>query len=131
MGPVQATHLVLGGLEMGVRPLVVGTTTLFFAISATARDLNGRYTNSPLKGWFDQLSSGKGRCCSIADGNSVADPDWESKNGHYRVRLKGEWIDVPDDAVVTEPNRAGQAIVWPLDELDGLGIRCFMPGNMS
>jgi hypothetical protein len=118
-------------MEMGIRLLALGTTTLFFAISATARDLNGRYANSPLKVWFDQLSSGKGRCCSIADGNSVADPDWESKNGHYRVRLKGEWIDVPDDAVIREPNRAGQTIVWPLDELDGLGIRCFLPGNMS
>jgi len=34
----------------------------------------------------------------MADGQSVADPDWESKDGHYRVRLENNWIDVPDDA---------------------------------
>ena len=33
--------------------------------------------------------------------------------GHYRVRLNGEWIVVPDNAVVTEPNKFGPAVVWP------------------
>ena len=39
------------------------------------------------------------RCCSDADGSVVSDVDWELKDGHYRVRLEGQWIDVPDDAV--------------------------------
>jgi len=56
--------------------------------SVTARDLDGRYANSPLKQWFDNLASGKGLCCSMADGESVADLDWESKDGHYRVRIE-------------------------------------------
>ena len=38
-----------------------------------ARDLDGRYANSPLKPWFDHLASGKGLCCSMADGESVAE----------------------------------------------------------
>jgi hypothetical protein len=54
-----------------------------------------------LNGWFDKLASGRGLCCSLIDGVTIADPDWESKDGHYRVRLGGEWIDVPDDALVT------------------------------
>ena len=29
---------------------------------AHARDPEGRYTNSPLHGWFEQLASKKGRC---------------------------------------------------------------------
>ena len=29
-----------------------------------ARDLDGRYANSPLKQWFDNLKSGRGLCCS-------------------------------------------------------------------
>jgi hypothetical protein len=37
----------------------------------------------------------------------VSDVDWDTKDGHYRVRLEGEWIDVPEDALITEPNRAG------------------------
>ena len=37
--------------------------------SVSARD-DGRYANSPLKTWFDQLASKKGLCCSFADGVS-------------------------------------------------------------
>jgi hypothetical protein len=101
-----------------------------FAGSAAARD-DGRYANSPLKSWFDSLRSGKGPCCSDADGSAVADVDWESKDGHYRVRLHGEWIDVPDDAVITEPNRAGRTMVWPMWGTVGISIRCFLPGSMT
>ncbi len=95
-----------------------------------ARD-DGRYTNSPLKPWFDSLKSSKGLCCSVADGLAVADPDWESKDGRYRVRLEGAWVDVPDDAVITEPNRFGRTMVWPTTGSLGTSIRCFMPGTMS
>jgi hypothetical protein len=49
-----------------------------------ARD-DGRYAHSPLKPWFHGLKSGKGLCCSDAGGFAVSDPDWESKNGHYRA----------------------------------------------
>jgi hypothetical protein len=94
-----------------------------------ARD-DGRYAGSPLKQWFDSLKSGKGPCCSDADGYAVADPDWESKSGHYRVRIEGEWHDVPDEAVITEPNRAGRTMVWPIKVWSGVTIRCFMPGAM-
>jgi hypothetical protein len=96
-----------------------------------ARDPDGRYANSPLKQWFDSLKSGKGPCCSDADGSAVADVDWESKDGHYRVRLDGQWLDVPDDAVITEPNRVGRTMVWPIHGWGGLTIRCFMPGSMT
>jgi hypothetical protein len=97
---------------------------------AVARD-DGRYAGSPLKPWFDSLKSGKGPCCSDADGSAVADVDWESKDGHYRVRLEGQWIDVPGDAVITEPNRAGRTMVWPVKDSLGISIRCFLPGSMT
>jgi hypothetical protein len=103
---------------------------LLFIESAVARD-DGRYAGSPLKQWFDSLKSAKGSCCSVADGFTVSDPDWDSKDGHYRVRLDGEWIEVPDDAVVTEPNRYGRTMVWPIQSPTGKSIRCFMPGSMS
>jgi hypothetical protein len=41
-----------------------------------------------LNEWFNRLASGKGLCCSFADGFAVSDVDWESKDGHYRVRLE-------------------------------------------
>src|SRR5450756_1439524 len=103
---------------------------LIFTSAALARD-DGRYAGSPLKPWFDHLASGKGLCCSMADGESVADPDWESKDGHYRVRLENNWVDVPDDAVITEPNRAGSTMVWPIRFDNQISIRCFMPGSMT
>jgi hypothetical protein len=98
-------------------------------IVTPARD-DGRYANSPLKSWFDQLASGKGLCCSFADGFRVDDVDWDTQDGHYRVRLNDEWIVVPDNAVVTEPNRFGPAVVWPYMNSDGqTQIRCFLPGS--
>lgn len=90
---------------------------------------DGRYANSPLKPWFDQLASGKGLCCSFADGVKVENVDWDTQNGRYRVRLNGQWIVVPDSALVTEPNKFGPAVVWPYLDGDGVTqIRCFMPG---
>jgi len=118
-------------MKITARALVLGTMTVLLMDNVKARDLDGRYLDSSLKEWFDQLASGRGRCCSVADGETVADSDWDSRDGHYRVRLKGNWVDVPDDAVVTEPNRTGRTMVWPLNSLDGLGIRCFMPASIS
>jgi len=111
--------------------LTLSTVVVCVVGTGVARDLDGRYANSPLKSWFDHLASGKGVCCSMADGETVADPDWESKDGHYRVRLENNWIDVPDDAVITEPNRAGRTMVWPIRSGDQISIRCFIPGSMT
>jgi hypothetical protein len=98
-------------------------------IVALVRD-DGRYANSPLKSWFDQLASEKGLCCSFADGFRVDNVDWDTQDGHYRVRLNGQWIVVPDNAVVTEPNKFGAAVVWPYMGTDGqTQIRCFLPGT--
>ena len=59
----------------------------------------------------------------------VQDVDWDTQDGHYRVRIHGEWIVLPDAAVVTEPNRFGPTVVWPYNDRYGnTQIRCFMPG---
>lgn len=116
------------------RPLIVGAMLLMLPLASApgvARDPDGRYANSPLKQWFDSLASGRGPCCSDADGYALSDVDWESGNGQYRVRIDGEWHDVPKDAVITEPNRVGRTMVWPIRGYQGLSIRCFMPGSMT
>lgn len=100
-----------------------------------ARD-NGQYAQSPLKGWFDSLKSGKGPCCSDADGTALSDVDWDFKDGHYRVRVEGQWIVVPDEAVLTQPNLAGRTMVWPIYYRTmgapvRIEIRCFLPGSMT
>jgi hypothetical protein len=84
-----------------------------------------------LDDWFGTLQNGKGPCCDGTDAKRVDDADWESRNGHYRVRINGEWVDVPEQAVVNGPNLAGRTMVW-LYYLDGHPKpRCFMPGSMS
>src|SRR5579871_4176002 len=103
-------------------------SSAFVPTPALARD-DGRFANSQLKPWFDKLASGKGLCCSFADGVKVENVDWDTQDGRYRVRLNGQWIDVPPEAVVTEPNRFGPAVVWPYQDAAGkTQIRCFMPG---
>jgi hypothetical protein len=116
-------------------PLTVCASVVLAAVSPRpghARD-DGRYagSNPELKSWFDSLRSAKGPCCSDADGTALSDVDWESKGGHYRVRLDGVWVDVPDDAVITVPNRVGRTMVWPMYHNGEPTPRCFMPGSMT
>jgi hypothetical protein len=102
---------------------------LLFPGLAFPRDLDGKYENSPLKRWFESLASRRGFCCSFADGQSVEDVDWETKDGKYRVRLDSQWIEVPPDALVTAPNKFGLAVVWPYKDYEGrTQVRCFIPG---
>jgi len=109
---------------------VVALCVLVFVPKNLAARDDGRYANSPLKPWFDKLASGKGLCCSFADGVRVENVDWDTQGGSYRVRLNGEWIIVPDAALVTEPNKFGPAVVWPYQDNNGATqIRCFMPGT--
>jgi hypothetical protein len=115
-----------------IGPAVAGIAlcaSVFVPAQLQARD-DGRFANSPLKPWFDRLASGKGLCCSFADGVTVEDVDWDTQDGRYRVRLDGRWIIVPDAALVTEPNKFGRAVVWPYQDATGATqIRCFIPGS--
>lgn len=110
--------------------ILLAAALICAASFAMARD-DGRYAQSPLKQWFDGLASKRGPCCSDADGFAVSDVDWEAKDGKYRVRLKDQWHDVPDDALITEPNRVGKTMVWPIEYPGQIHIRCFMPGAMT
>lgn len=123
--------LIIVGFAIGLAMFATGVGLwLIFATAVFARD-NGQYAqvDPAIREWFGGLQSKQGGlCCSFADGFSIDDPDWETKGDQYRVRIKGEWIDVPPEAVVTSPNRIGRAIVWPLESRGKTYIRCFMPG---
>ena len=93
-----------------------------------------------LDGWYEKLESGKGPCCDGSEAAHVEPSDWETQNkprSHYKVRLDGVWADVPDEAVVTGPNRDGRTLVWYYDSwtghsgIPGKVIKCFMPGTMT
>jgi hypothetical protein len=114
-----------------------------FLPSASAHDPSGQwaYLSNDLKEWFKSLHTGnRGTpCCEEADGQHVADVDWDTQKDdageiHYRVFLLGSWREVPNEAVITEPNRFGPAVVWPVYARGVSGqkefsfIRCFLPG---
>jgi hypothetical protein len=100
---------------------------------------DGRYASSPLKPWFESLRNGWGQsCCDLADGIEVVDGDWDTHDGHYRVRLASGWTVVPDQAVVQGPNHSHKAVVWLWNEealkdewgiIPASPIHCFLPGT--
>ena len=95
---------------------------LLVSVPAFARD-DGRYAQSPLKAWFDSLKSKKGLCCAEADGR---DTEYDIRKDKYWVPVNGVWTQVPDEALLTEPNKVGRTMLW-LDPLER--IRCFIPGS--
>ena len=107
--------------------LVSFVVVLSVATTAFAHDPE----HPELNGWYESLHSGKGPCCDGSDAKRVDDADWESKDDHYRVRIHGEWVDVPNEAVVPGPNLAGRTMVWPYFQNGQTKVRCFMPGSMG
>ena len=103
-----------------------------FVSHAWPRDLTGKYAQSPDHEWVKSLHSPRGAwCCDLADGHTVLDADWQSKDSHYQVRIEGNWIDVPEDAVIGEPNKIGQTIVWMYRVNGEPVVTCFLPGSGS
>lgn len=120
LDPTWAHKIIVYGVTLAVVILLFGVVRCSHAHDHSRPDLTP---------WFESLHSGKGPCCDGSDALAIDDPDWDSANGHYRVKLEGEWVDVPDDAVITEPNRDGRALVWPYRKDGKLNqVRCFMPG---
>jgi hypothetical protein len=92
--------------------------------------------------WLHGLSSKKsgGSCCNGFDGKPPQ--AWVRTSGtgiygegsHYEVMIEHNWVTVPDDAVITEPNKFGAAVVWYSTSHNGehtnFNIKCFLPGEL-
>jgi hypothetical protein len=91
-------------------------------------------TSPEVKAWAGTLENKlKEGCCSTADGWKPEEVEYDMKGNKYRVKIDGEWYEVPSDAVVDVPNRFGFAVVWYYRSwLNGMkpsvSIRCFIPG---
>src|ERR1700730_7397128 len=101
-------------------------------VPALARD-NGQYNSvSPeVRQWFRAQKSPKtgALCCNEADG-AYAEED--IRNGVYWTRFeltKGEWIPVPPDVVIKDPNRNGAPVAWWYCQDGKVQIRCYAPGG--
>ena len=98
---------------------------------------NGQYADVPndIRSWFKGVLSPRGvPCCDIADGHRTT---WKGDEaGRYWVPINGEWVQVPEEAVVYNAgNPVGDAVVWytsfpnDINYLNSIFIRCFVPGN--
>ena len=87
-----------------------------------------------IKAWANSLENKwKEGCCSTADGWKPQEVEYDMKGNKYRVKIEGQWYDVPPEAVITSPNRFGFPVVWYYQTwLNGIrpsiSIRCFIPG---
>jgi hypothetical protein len=120
-----------GGQNLGPAIASIGVAILLVLLVAPARAHD--HARPGLDGWYSGLKSGKGPCCDGpgVDALHLAEVDWESKDGRYRVRIEGEWVDVPDEAVLKEANRDGRTLVWPTWRDGKRAVRCFIPGMMT
>lgn len=110
----------------------IATTGIALGILAglTLGNVRAHDHNHPaLNDWYRSLySKGGAWCCT---GDDAEEAEWDTAGGKYRVRIDGEWIDVPDEAIVLGPNKAGAAKVWRT-YVDGYpGVRCFLPGSLT
>ena len=75
---------------------------------------------------------------SVIAPNSV--PCWMSSDGHrtsydvrggaYWVPIEGQWIQVPDRAVIRDQgNPIGEAVVWYVHHRGSIIISCFVPAD--
>jgi hypothetical protein len=117
--------------SLSLATCAIALSSLALAAISQARD-NGQYSQVPkqIRTWIENLTDHRGiPRCATADG---AVPDaWEMGADHYRVRIYGEWLDVPDAAVIKAPNRLGHAVVWIDASEDVMGVRCFLPGPQT
>jgi hypothetical protein len=132
----------------GVVIVICGATvrsylTLFVAlgifspvVSLQAGDTGQNRQVSPeIKLWAGALTNETGiGCCTIANGLIPEEIEWDISANSYRVKVDGQWLFVPDEAIIKAPNRLGYAAVW--FEIDHdlefeeytISIRCFLPG---
>ena len=111
---------------IGLALLLAGMIYLATINFVQAHDHKNAANNEWLKSLY---SRGGAWCC---DGNDTDDiEDWDTKGGKYRVKWRGQWFDVPDEALVDGPNKGGGALLWMNKGWGDVKPRCFMPGTLS
>ncbi len=116
-----------------VLPLILGVLPTGLGV---ARD-NAQFAQADpqTRQWFrDQISPRTGvHCCDESDGVYAEE---DIRDGHYWTRFpqsNGEWMQVPDEVVIKDPNRNGAPVVWWYADIDHgqriVKIRCYAVGS--
>ena len=117
------------------------------ALLSTIRPAEPRYVGAEqiqysqeIQDWIKSLKSDRqsSPCCDMSDGDFTSQAIRTGADGklHWWATVNGEWVEIPDEAVVTEGNKLGRPVIWYL-QWPGLGggtvtyIRCFLPGALG
>jgi hypothetical protein len=129
--PTCLTHRTPG---LGFRALSL-LILLLLGDAVKAEDHGQLGPMSPeVKAWAGTLENKLNQeCCASADGWKPEEIEYDIAGGRYRVRIDGEWYDVPREAVLEVPNKFGFPVVWYYRTWDNgvsasVQIRCFIPG---
>src|SRR4029077_14942855 len=86
--------------------------TMALTTAALAFD-NGQYDHVPpdIRAWFKSVIAPNGvPCCDESDGHRTS---YDVRGGAYWVPIEGQWMQVPDRAVIRDQgNPIGEAVVW-------------------
>lgn len=99
---------------------------------APLRPAKPDYSQIPpeIRNWFRSQKNPKTGvlCCDESDGVYAEE---DIRDGEYWARWPAnpEWMKVPDDVVIRDPNRHGAPVVWWIYENGKPAIRCFAPGG--
>lgn len=103
---------------------------LLFAITGAvaAKDLTGKYKNSPYKTWFDSQQNAYGwSCCEEADAHAYY--------GDYQINPDGsvtaDGIKIESEKVLKGNNPTGHAVWWFVGEGKDRSTFCFSPGSLG
>jgi hypothetical protein len=117
---------------MALRLVALLTVTLLSLMSVARAIDTGQFENVPddVRAWFKSVRSPSGvPCCDIADGHRTA---YDVRSGSYWVPIEGEWMQVPERAVIRDGNNPiGEAVVWYVHHRGAIVISCFMPADAA
>ena len=91
---------------------------------------NGQYNHvSPdIRAWFKSVIAPNGvPCCDESDGHRTS---YDVRAGAYWVPIEGQWMQVPERAVIRDQgNPIGEAVVWYVHHRGSIIISCFVPAD--
>src|SRR5262245_9033649 len=107
-----------------IMPVAFSACMIALASAAFAFD-NGQYNDVPadIRAWFKGGMAPNGvPCCDISDGHRT---DYDVRAGAYWVPIEGQWMEVPERAVIRDRgNPVGQAVVWYVRHRGTIIISC-------
>ena len=110
-------------------PLLLLASLSTLGSTALAVD-RGQFGHIPpdIRAWFKSVIAPNGvPCCDESDGHRTS---YDVRDGAYWVPIEGQWMQVPERAVIRDQgNPIGEAVVWYVHHRGSIIISCFVPAD--